>query len=218
MKFTNILVPFDKSDHALHALTLAKGLAEEDPAIKLHVIGVVFVSDIPPALGLDANPYESAPPLVIQPDLYKKLVEAALDREKDDMKHAIGGLLDGMPNDVDIAAVNAPSPVDGINDFAKEPRLRPHRHGLARPRRAARYAGQRQLRRPALRRDPRPRGEEGRGREVAEGSCRGPTARACFRASPSGHEGSISWYTGLLWKSIDTKPASPSASPSSRWE
>ena len=92
MKFTNILVPFDKSDHALHALTLAKGLAEEDPAIKLHVIGVVFVSDIPPAL----------------------------DREKDDMKHAIGGLLDGMPNDVDIAAVNAPSPVDGINDFAKE--------------------------------------------------------------------------------------------------
>ena len=120
MKFTNILVPFDKSDHALHALTLAKGLAEEDPAIKLHVIGVVFVSDIPPALGLDANPYESAPPLVIQPDLYKKLVEAALDREKDDMKQAIGGLLDGMLNDVDIAAVNAPSPVDGINDFAKE--------------------------------------------------------------------------------------------------
>ena len=80
----------------------------------------MFVSDIPPALGLDANPYESAPPLVIQPDLYKKLVEAALDREKDDMKHAIGGLLDGMPNDVDIAAVSAPSPVDGINDFAKE--------------------------------------------------------------------------------------------------
>lgn len=61
MKFTNILVPFDKSDHALHALTLAKGLAEEDPAIKLHVVSVVFVSDIPPALGLDANPYESAP-------------------------------------------------------------------------------------------------------------------------------------------------------------
>ena len=98
MKFTNILVPFDKSDHALHALTLAKGLAEEDPAIKLHVIGVVFVSDIPPALGLDANPYESAPPLVIQPDLYKKLVEAALDREKDDMKQAIGCLLYTSPS------------------------------------------------------------------------------------------------------------------------
>ena len=120
MKFTNILVPFDKSDHALHALTLAKGLAEEDPAVKLHVVSVVFVSDIPPALGLDANPYESAPPLVIQPDLYKKLVEAALDREENDMKQAIGGLLDGLPNDVDIVAANAPSPVDGINDFAKE--------------------------------------------------------------------------------------------------
>ena len=36
------------------------------------------------------------------------------------MKQAIGGLLDGLPNDVDIVAANAPSPVDGINDFAKE--------------------------------------------------------------------------------------------------
>lgn len=120
MKFTNILVPFDKSDHALHALTLAKGMAEEDPAIKLHVVGVVYVSDIPPALGLDANPYESAPPLVVQPDLYAKLVSAALDREKNDMKQAIGELLDNMPNDINLAAVNAPSPVDGINDFVKD--------------------------------------------------------------------------------------------------
>ena len=108
MKFTNILVPFDKSDHALHALTLAKGLAEEDPAIKLHVIGVVFVSDIPPALGLDANPYESAPPLVIQPDLYKKLVEAALDRA---VEHAVSQgyhtFLSGMAAGFDIWAAEA---------------------------------------------------------------------------------------------------------------
>ena len=206
MKFTNILVPFDKSDHALHALTLAKGLAEEDPAIKLHVIGVVFVSDIPPALGLDANPYESAPPLVIQPDLYKKLVEAALDREKDDMKQAIGGLLDGMLNDVDIAAVNAPSPVDGINDFAKE-------HGCDLIVMGSRGLG-------VL------RGMLG---SVSYGVLRSAEIPVLVAKSRSrrlapvfaravGHEGSISWYTGLLWKSIDTKPASPSASPSSRWE
>ena len=198
MKFTNILVPFDKSDHALNALTLAKGLAEEDPAIKLHVIGVVFVSDIPPALGLDANPYESAPPLVIQPDLYKKLVEAALDREKDDMKQAIGGLLDGMLNDVDIAAVNAPSPVDGINDFAAcwaasaTASCAPPRSPSSWRRRTRKGSNGRKL---------------SRSRRLAP-----VFARAV------GHEGSISWYTGLLWKSIDTKPASPSASPSSRWE
>ncbi|MFQ9179490.1 MAG: universal stress protein [Eggerthella lenta] len=216
MKFTNILVPFDKSDHALHALTLAKGLAEEDPAIKLHVIGVVFVSDIPPALGLDANPYESAPPLVIQPDLYKKLVEAALDREKDDMKHAIGGLLDGMPNDVDIAAVNAPSPVDGINDFAKE-------HGCDLIVMGSRGLG-------VLRgmlgsvsygvlRPPRsPSSWRRRTRKRSSGRKLSPRRLAPVFARAVGHEGSISWYTGLLWKSIDTKPASPSASPSSRWE
>ena len=120
MKFSNILVPFDKSAHAVHALEIAKGLAEEDPAIQLHVVGIIFLSEMPPSLGLEANPYQSVPPLTVDPDLYKQLVEAALDREKDDMKQAIGGLLDGMLNDVDIAAVNAPSPVDGINDFAKE--------------------------------------------------------------------------------------------------
>ena len=111
---------FDKSAHAVHALEIAKGLAEEDPTIQLHVVGIIFLSEMPPSLGLEANPYQSVPPLTVDPDLYKQLVEAALDREKDDMKQAIGGLLDGMLNDVDIAAVNAPSPVDGINDFAKE--------------------------------------------------------------------------------------------------
>ena len=212
MKFTNILVPFDKSDHALHALTLAKGLAEEDPAIKLHVIGVVFVSDIPPALGLDANPYESAPPLVIQPDLYKKLVEAALDREKDDMKQAIGGLLDGMLNDVDIAAVNAPSPVDGINDFAKE-------HGCDLIVMGSRGLGV--LRgmlgsvswRPALAEIP---SSWRRTRVAAEEAVGGPDGSRLFSRGAVGHE--LYKLVYWLWKSIDTKPASPSASPSSRWE
>lgn len=120
MKFTNILVPFDKSEHACHALCLAKGLAEEDPAVKLHVIDVIYISEIPPAVGLDANPYESAPELIIDPDTHRKLVDGAEAREKASMEEAIRGLLDELPNEVTIAVVNEPSVVDGINSYARE--------------------------------------------------------------------------------------------------
>ena len=51
---------------------------------------------MPPSLGLEANPYQSVPPLTVDPDLYKQLVEAALAREKEDMGAAIGTLLDGL--------------------------------------------------------------------------------------------------------------------------
>lgn len=120
MKFSNILVPFDKSEHAVHALEVAKGLAEEDPGIQLHIVDIIYLSEMPPSLGLDANPYESVPQLIIDPELYKQLVEAALAREKDDMEKAIGTLLDGLPNPVQVLAVNAPSVVDGINDYAHD--------------------------------------------------------------------------------------------------
>ncbi len=120
MRFSNILVPFDKSEHAVHALEMAHGLAEEDPEICLHIVDVLYVSEIPPSLGLDANPYESIPPLAVDPDLYEKLVDAALAREKEDMSKTIGTLLDGLPNTVHIVAVNAASIVDGINDYAQD--------------------------------------------------------------------------------------------------
>lgn len=118
MKFVNILVPFDKSEHAVRALKLAQGLAKEDPFIRLHVLDVIHVSEMPPSLGLDANPYESSHAFAIEPGLYEKLVDDALLREKAEMEHVIGTLLDGLPNPVDILALNAPSVVDGITSYA----------------------------------------------------------------------------------------------------
>lgn len=120
MRFSNILVPFDKSEHAVHALEMARGLAEEDPGICIHVVDVLYVSELPPSLGLDANPYESVPPLAVDPDLYCKLVDAALAREKEDMSKTIGTLLNDLPNPVQVIAVNAASIVDGINDYAHD--------------------------------------------------------------------------------------------------
>lgn len=120
MKFTNILIPFDKSDHALNALTLAKGLAEEDPTVVLHVIDVLYVSEFPPALGLDGNPYEGMPEPIIDVSTYEKLVENAKLREKIIMDQAIGTQLDGLPNKTTIEVVNDPNIVDGITHYAHD--------------------------------------------------------------------------------------------------
>lgn len=120
MKFTNILVPFDKSEHALEALSIAKGLAEEDPSITLNVIDVLYISEFSPAIGLDANPYEGIPEPIIDPATYDKLVEGARAREKAAMEQAMGTMLDGLPNNVTIAVLNEPSVVDGINKYARE--------------------------------------------------------------------------------------------------
>lgn len=43
MMFANILVPFDKSKHALRALEVAKGFAAEDPAVRLHIFSAIYV-------------------------------------------------------------------------------------------------------------------------------------------------------------------------------
>lgn len=120
MKFANILVPFDKSEHAMHALTLARGLAEEDSAIRLHVINVVYVSDFPPAIGMNSGPYETLGEFAANPEMYSQLVEAAKKRETEVMHEAIGTTLDTLPNDITIEAVNEPSVTDGIIRYARD--------------------------------------------------------------------------------------------------
>lgn len=120
MKFMNIMVPFDKSEHALHALEIAKGMAEEDPAIRLHVVSIIHVTDIPPSVGYDGNPYDSLPAPLLDPDLYEKLVVDAREREKDSMLETMGSILHELSNDVTIAVINDPSIVEGIIGYAHD--------------------------------------------------------------------------------------------------
>lgn len=112
MMFTNILIPFDKSDHALRAFEVAKGLAAEDAGIKLRIVDVCHVASLPLTMGVDSN--------AIDPDAFAGIVAATLAREKEEVLTALGGALDGLPNPVEIDVLNAASVAGAIDDYAKE--------------------------------------------------------------------------------------------------
>ena len=113
MMFANILVPFDKSKHALRALEVAKGFAADDAGVKLHVVDVYPVASTPLAMGVEAS-------YAIDTEAVDKRVANALAREKAEAIEAIGDAFDGMPNPVEIDVVNAPAVADAIDDYAKE--------------------------------------------------------------------------------------------------
>lgn len=117
MEFTNILVPFDKSKHAMQALELAKGIAKESPQITLNVVGFIHISDIPPAI---VSPYAGVPTETMDPDLYTRMVDSALQHEQASMAEVIADTLDDLPNPMHVLAINTSSVVDGINDYAHD--------------------------------------------------------------------------------------------------
>lgn len=118
MKFTNILIPFDTSNHSLRALEIAKGLAEEDPQIKLHVINIVYVADLAPVMSFAVSPYERIPDSALDPAAYKRLLSLVVEREKTEMNKAIGNMLDTLPNSISIQVINETSVVTGIINYA----------------------------------------------------------------------------------------------------
>ncbi len=118
MKFANILVPFDKSDHALEALGIAADMARDSDAVKLHVVSVIYVPEFPPAIGLDANPYESEHAAGFDMKTYDNLVIEAKNREITNMRAAIGDALADLEDRVTIDVTNNPSVVDGITGYA----------------------------------------------------------------------------------------------------
>lgn len=120
MKFMNIMIPYDKSEHSHYALELARGLAEEDSRIKLHVVGMVSVTDIPPALNPDMTSLGELPATMMDPQIYRELADEATAREVREMRESIGNMLDALPNETEILSLNHPSVVDGIVEFADE--------------------------------------------------------------------------------------------------
>lgn len=120
MHFTNILVPFDTSEHAQRALTLAKGLVEEDPTTQLHVIGVFSVSEFPPPVGLDGNPYEVLPEPLLDPQTYFQLVEESKKRIMGTLEKATQPLLTDITNKVTLMAIDNRSVVDAITTYAHD--------------------------------------------------------------------------------------------------
>ena len=116
MLYSKIMVPYDGSEHAKHALEYAKGLAgASDAKIAIvHVVpsGVMGVDQVGTEGSLDGVPFG-----MLNYDKYEGVVKAALDQAKEKVEENLSGLTDGT-DDVVIDVIAGTSPADALARYA----------------------------------------------------------------------------------------------------
>ena len=116
MLYSKIMVPYDGSEHAKHALEYAKGLAgASDAKIAIvHVVpsGVMGVDQVGTEGSLDGVPFG-----MLNYDKYEGVVKAALDQAKEKVEENLSGLTDGI-DDVVIDVIAGTSPADALARYA----------------------------------------------------------------------------------------------------
>lgn len=119
MLYENIMVPYDKSESAHHALLEAKAIAATDPKIRLSVVNITPVPESQVLMTLEPNSMEMQP-AYFNLDDFKKLRENALAKETEGVNQDIGSLLDGMENTVKVEVIDSTSPTEAIIDYASD--------------------------------------------------------------------------------------------------
>lgn len=116
MLYSKIMVPYDGSEHAKHALEYAKGLAgASDAKIAIvHVVpsGIMGVDQVGTEGSLDGVPFG-----MLNYDKYEGVVKAALDQAKEKVEENLSGLTDGI-DDVVIDVIAGTSPADALARYA----------------------------------------------------------------------------------------------------
>lgn len=123
MLFKNVLVPFDESEHAQAALHLAIDFVGDDPTATIHIVAVVSNDIMPPSMISAAGAFGEAP---IDYTSYESLLTSIAERSDRELRDSIGSILgkdlDAIKAKVVIDTRLAPSPVDGITNYAADHR------------------------------------------------------------------------------------------------
>lgn len=119
MLYSNIMVPYDKSDSARRALLEAREIARLDPKCNLHVVNVTPVPESQVLMTLEPNSME-VQPAYFNLDDFKELRKTALQRETDALNESIGPALDGIANDITVEVVDGTSPIEAIITYVED--------------------------------------------------------------------------------------------------
>lgn len=117
MLYSKIMVPYDGSEHAKHALEYAKGLAAiSDAKITIvHVVpsGVMGVDQIGTEGSLDGVPFG-----MLNYEQYEGVVRAALDQAKGKVTENLAGLVEDIADIVTIDVVAGTAPAEALARYA----------------------------------------------------------------------------------------------------
>ena len=117
MLYSKIMVPYDGSEHAKHALEYAKGLAAiSDAKIAIvHVVpsGVMGGDQIGTEGSLDGVPLG-----MLNYEQYEGVVRAALDQAKEKVTENLAGLVEDIADIVTIDVVAGTAPAEALARYA----------------------------------------------------------------------------------------------------
>lgn len=117
MLYSKIMVPYDGSEHAKHALEYAKGLAAISDAkiVIVHVVpsGVMGVDQIGTEGSLDGVPFG-----MLNYEQYEGVVRAALDQAKEKVSENLAGLVKDIADIVTIDVVAGTAPAEALARYA----------------------------------------------------------------------------------------------------
>ena len=118
MDYKNILVPYDKSEHAKRALAAAIKLVHNEPESKVTVLTVV-PQTVAPTIS-ESDPVLGSTPTFIDYMDYENLYDDSLKKLRESMIEDIEGSFDNLPEgQIEYSAIAHPSAVQGIAEFSE---------------------------------------------------------------------------------------------------
>ena len=96
MLYKKIVVPFDGSEPARGALTVAKKLIADDPAAELHVLSVVPVNAIASELEYPTSAAAGTPLMFPDMDSYERVITSARKNAEEELREGLGDALDDV--------------------------------------------------------------------------------------------------------------------------
>lgn len=115
-EFKTIVVPYDGSDQAKHAFSMACDLIGDDPDAKLMLLHVAPSGMVGTMDNAEGNTIDGVPWGLLDYETYKDVVSAALDRVKKEVLDSLG---DSVHDErITVEAVADTSPAEAIAKYA----------------------------------------------------------------------------------------------------
>lgn len=119
MSFKNILVPYDNSDHANHALEIACDMLRSNDDAHLSVVNVVMAPSL-----LSTNPTHVAssnvPIALMDMDDYSAVLSQALSEEQEKLASKVTNAVEEFGDRITVDAIANLYTVDAINEYVDE--------------------------------------------------------------------------------------------------
>lgn len=119
MMYSKIMVPYDGSEHAKHAIEYAKGLTAgtDIPIVIVHVVpsGVMGTDQIGDAGSLDGVPFG-----MLDYAQYEGVVKAALDQAKAKVVENLGDTISDAVDRISVEAIAGTAPAEALARYAEK--------------------------------------------------------------------------------------------------